>query len=173
MFGPSPLCNAATMASADFCPLLTTPLGMASRQLHEPATSGQTSRGKTRDLHPTYPPHLRPRDPGGIGLRVRWPSRPSRERLVCDSCASGRGFAYSCLPAPPRDDTVAVRLGVPATETPRGLTPPSHFPDPFRSPVDSAVPGAARHARRTNRNGPTPFGVGPCAQAMRTVPDQA
>ncbi len=149
MFGPSPPCDAATMASADSCPPSTMSPDVARRRSFAPTTGEQVSRGKTRDLRPMYPPHIRPRDPGGIGLRVSVPSRPSRERLVCGSCSSGRGFACSCLPTTPRDDAVAVRLGVPATETPGGLAPPSHFPVLFRSPVDSAVPGAPRHARRT------------------------
>ena len=141
-------CAAANTASADFCPPIATPLGLAS-----PRADEQTSRGKARDFPPIYPPHLRSPGPGGIGFRVLWPSRPPDVRLLCGSCSSGQGFAYSFLPTLPRDNAVAVRLGVPATKAPRGLAPPSHFPVRFRSPVDSAVPGAARHARRTTRKG--------------------
>ena len=88
----------------------------------------QTSQGKTRDLHPTYPPHLRPDPPGDIGLRVSWPPRPGSQRLICGSCSSGRDFAYSFLQTPPRDDALAVRLTVPVTRVRRGLSPPSHRP---------------------------------------------
>ena len=144
VFGPSPPCVAATMASADFCPSLAVPLDPASL-----SADGQISQGKTRDLRPTYPPHIRPPSPGGIGLRVFLPPRPPDGRLLCGSCASGRGFACSFLPTTPRDDAVAVRLEVPATKTSRGLTPPSHFPVRFRSPVIQrqlmalrAMPGA-------------------------------
>ena len=139
----------ATMASADFCPSLATPLDPASL-----SADGQISLGKTRDLRPTYPPHLRPSSPGGIGLWVSWPPRPPDGRLLCGSCSSGRGFACSCLHTTPRDDAVAVRLEVPATKTSRGLTPPSHFPVRFRSPVIQrqvmtlrAMPGAPRKGR--------------------------
>ena len=85
----------------------------------------QASQGKTRDLHPTYPPHLRPNPPGDIGLRVLWPPRPRPERLICGSCSSGRDFAYSFLQTPPRGDALAVPLTVPVTRVRRGLPPPS------------------------------------------------
>ncbi len=144
MFGPSPPCAAATMPSADFCPPIAPPRGDSS-----PSADGQTSRGKTRDFRPIYPLHLRPSGPGGIGLRVSLPPRPPDVRLICSSYSSDQGFACSFLPTLPRDNAVAVRLEVPATKASRGLAPPSHFPVCFRSPVDSAGPGAARHARRT------------------------
>lgn len=110
----------------------------------------QISRGKTRDFRPIYPPHLRPPGPGGFGLQVFMPPRPPDGRLLCDSCSSGRGFAYSFLPTFPHENAVAVQLGVPATMAPRGLSPPSHFSFGFRFRITSAVPGAARHARRTS-----------------------
>ena len=139
----------ATMASADFCPSIVTPLGIASL-----SAGGQISQGKTRDLRPIHPPHIRPTDPGGFGLRVSLPPRPPDGRLVCGSCSSGRGFACSFLPTTPRDDAVAVRLEVPATMASRGLAPPSHFPVRFRSPVIQrqftalrAMPGAQRKER--------------------------
>jgi hypothetical protein len=139
----------ATMASADFCPSIATPLGIASL-----SADGQISQGKTRDLRPIYPPHLRPTSPGGIGLRVSLPPRPPDGRLLCGSCSSGRGFACSCLPTTPRDDAVAVRLEVPATKASRGLAPACHFPVRFRSPVIQrqfmalrAMPGAPTKGR--------------------------
>lgn len=116
----------------------------------------QLSRGKARDFHRLDPPHIRPTGPGGAQLRVLLPPRPPTGRLLCGSCSSGRGFAYSFLPTIPRDNAVAVRLGVPATRAPRGLAPPSHFLVRFRSPVDSAGLGAARRARRTKKKGPEP-----------------
>ena len=160
--GSAPSCSAlhhtpcmATMASADFCPSIATPLDPSIL-----SADGQTSQGKTRDLRPTYPPHLRPTGPGGIGLWVFRPPRPPDGRLLCGSCSSGRGFACSFLPTTPRDDAVAVRLEVPATKASRGLTPPSHFPVRFRSPVIQrqvmalrAMPGAPRIDRRALRAG--------------------
>ena len=94
-------------------PLLT-PAGpsqrLAAPLAHPQAGAGrQASQGKTRDLRPTYPPHL----------------RPGTERLLCGSCSSGRGFAYSFLRTPPRGDALAVRLTVPVTRARRGLAPPS------------------------------------------------
>jgi hypothetical protein len=124
VFGPSSPCTTTTVASADFCSPLTTPPSTAS-----PAQCGadeQISRGKARDLRPTYPPHLRPPSPGGIGLRVSLPSRPPNGHLICGSCSSGQGFAYSFLPTLPHGSAVAVQLEVPATKAPRGLPPPSH-----------------------------------------------
>jgi len=105
VFDPSSPCAVTTTVSADFCPSIATSLDPASL-----SADGQISQGKTRDLRPIYPPHLRPSDPGGIGLRVFWPPRPPDGRLLCGSCASGRSFACSCLPTPSRDDAVAVRL---------------------------------------------------------------
>jgi len=66
------------------------------------SAGGQISQGKARDRRSIYPPHLRSTDPDSIGLRVKWPSRPSVARLVCDSCSSGRSFAYSFFRTPPR-----------------------------------------------------------------------
>ena len=53
---------------------------------------------------------------------------PKRVRLLCDSCSSGREFAFSFLPASPHGATVAVQLTVPAIRVRRGLAPPSHPP---------------------------------------------
>ena len=167
MFGPSPLCAAATMASADFWPPFGRPLGLPSL-----SAVGQISQGKARDLRPIYPPHLRTLSPGGIGLRVLWPPRPPSVRLICGSCSSGRGFAFSFLRTPPRGDALAVRLGVATTCSPRGLPPPSHFPARFRSPVDQrlswrwrAMPGA--HHGRSRPFGRPPVQI-PSARSYRT-----
>ena len=66
-----------TMASADFCQNIIAPLEAISLSgsILEQAFQ-QISQGKTRDFPPTYPPHIRHRDPDVFGLRVYWPSRP-------------------------------------------------------------------------------------------------
>jgi hypothetical protein len=144
------------------------------------SADGQTSRGKARDFHPTNPPHIRPTGPGGFGLRIFWPPYPPSGRLSCGSCTSGRGFAYSFLPTSPRDDAVAVRLGIPATRAPRGLSPPSHFPARFPLPVEGApgtpraMPGAEKKAplipRGAFSNGRNP-GAG-CSTQSALVADE-
>ena len=63
-------------------------LGAALQAEPSPGPGRQASQGKTRDLHPTTPPHLRPDPPGDIGLGVSWPPRPEPERLICGSCWS-------------------------------------------------------------------------------------
>jgi hypothetical protein len=114
-----------------------------------PEAREQISQGKTRDGHSIHPPHIRRASPDDMGLRVFVPSRPPVTRLVCGSYSSGRSFACGFLPTSPRGDAVAVRLGVPVIEVPRGLAPPRHFPIRLRVSVDSATHGAARHAWRT------------------------
>jgi hypothetical protein len=47
------------------------------------------------------------------------PARPPDRRLLCGSCSSGQGFAYSFLPTLPHANAVAVQLGVPATKAPQ------------------------------------------------------
>jgi len=108
---------------------------------------GRTARASSR---PRMASALR-RVRGRFGLRVFWPPCPPVGRLSCGSCSSDQGFASSFLPTLPRGSAIAVRLGVPVTKAPRGLSPPSHFPVRFRSPVDSAGPDAARRARRTQK----------------------
>jgi len=112
-----------TMASADSWQFIEPPLGGPS-----PRANRQVSQGKTRDCPPIYPPHLRRSGPGAIGLQVCLPPRPPGQRLLCGSCASGRGFASGFLPTAPRGAAVAVQLRVPGTKVPRGLAPPSHAP---------------------------------------------
>ncbi len=125
MFSPSPSCDMATTASADFCTTIAAPLDAPS-----PTAAVQTSRGKTHDFRSIHPPHLRQPSPGDFGLQVVWPPRPPSRRLVYGSCSSGQSFAYSFLPTYPREYAVAVQLGVPVTKAPRGLPPPSHAPCP-------------------------------------------
>ncbi len=114
------------MASADFCPSIASSYNVDSSR--NTGTDGQTSQGKAFGFHSIYPPHLR-----RFGSGWHWASRfmarsPTDRRLLCDSCSSGRSFAYSFLQTPSRDDALAVRLGVPAIKVPRGLTPPSQTP---------------------------------------------
>jgi len=124
---------AATTASADFCPAFT----------------GQISRGKTRDLRSIYPSHLRPSVRVNIGLRVSPPPRPPTSASYALRVPRAGALPPSFFPTPPRDDAVALRLGVPVTKAPRGLSPPSHFPLGFRLAVLCAIARASRHARRT------------------------
>jgi len=116
-------CPAHPMASADAWQFIEPPLGGP-----RPRASRQVSQGTTRDCPPIYPPHLRRSGPGAIGLQVCLPPRPPGQRLLCGSCASGRGVASGFLPTPPRGAAVAVQLRVPGTKVPRGLAPPSHAP---------------------------------------------
>ena len=90
-------CTPGTMASADFCRPISSPCDGPS-----PWAGRQISQGKTRDFPPTYPPHIRRLDPDDMGLQVYAPPRPSRRRLVCDSCSSGREFAFRFLQIPGR-----------------------------------------------------------------------
>jgi hypothetical protein len=62
----------------------------------------QASWGKARDVRPIHPPHIPP-----TALDDFWTSgglAPSSSvgRLVCGSCSSGQGFAYSFLSTVPR-----------------------------------------------------------------------
>ncbi|SEN96633.1 hypothetical protein SAMN04490369_103443, partial [Vreelandella aquamarina] len=57
----------------------------------------QTSQGKTRDLPPTYPPHLLSPLPDSYGALRIIALSPGCDSLVCDFCSSGREFAFSFL----------------------------------------------------------------------------
>ena len=126
--------HATTMASADFYRPIVTPYDVTS-----PRAGRQISQGKTRDFPPTYPPHIRPLGPDDIGLRVYWPSRPPRRRLVCDSCSSGREFACRFLQIPRRRGHPC---GSARSSCHQGLHrdfhPASRIPGRFREPVRSA-----------------------------------
>ncbi len=54
-----------------------------------------------------------------LGFPTVTPLHPSGSRLICGSCSSGQSFACSFLPTPPRDDAVAVQLGVPGHKGPQ------------------------------------------------------
>jgi hypothetical protein len=148
VFGPSPLCVAATMASADCCLTVVTSPNATSL-----AAVRQLSQGQARDGRSIYPPRIRPLSPDDIGLQVFMPPRPPSVRLVRGSCTSGQSFAYGFLPTTPHDAAVAVPLGVPVIAAPRGLSPPRHFPNRFRYRLLSASHGASRHAWRTRKKG--------------------
>ncbi len=85
-----------------------------------------------------------------IGLQVIVPPHPPRSRLLCGSCSSGQSFAFSFLPAAPRETTLAVQLGVPSHQGPQGTLTPKSLPDRL-SPHGSfaRLHGGPRHAWRT------------------------
>jgi len=149
VFGPSRLCTPLLWPRLTSARASPAPVGATSFEARE-----QISQGKTRDRRSIYPPHIRRASPDDHGLRVFVPSRPPALRLVCGSYSSGRSFACGFLSTTRRRVAVAVRLGVPVIEVPRGLAPPHHFPIRFRVSVDSASRGAARRAWRTQRKRP-------------------
>ena len=159
MFGPSPPGLGKLL-----WPLLTP--AAPSRRLAapvahlKPGAGRQASQGKTRDLRPTYPPHIRPDPPGDIGLWVFTPPRPGSRRLLCGSCSSGQDFACSFLQTPPRGDALAVRLTVPVTRARRGLPPPSRPTHHHSEPTSAvmalrAMPGARGKKIEENILNPT------------------
>ena len=147
MFGPSQLCAPLLWPRLTSARASSAPDGATSGLAHE-----QISQGKTRDRRSIHPPHIRPASPDDRGLRVFVPSRPPAKRLVCGSCSSGRSFACGFLPTSPHGDAVAVRLGVPVIKVPRGLAPPSHFPNRFRyrltAPVRRCAPCLAHTTKK-------------------------
>jgi len=60
------------LASADFC----RPNGSPSGDSCHTRAERQISQGKTRDVHPIHPWHIRRLGLDDIGLRVFWPPRP-------------------------------------------------------------------------------------------------
>ena len=162
VFGPSPPCAAATTTSAVSSRRLSA--SPVRTQARSPGVRRVTFAPSTRRI---YAPPVRVT----IGLRVPPPPRPPTRRLVCGSCPSGQGFAYGCLPTPPRDRAVAGRLGVPVTWAPRGLAPPGHFPVGFRLPVATPMslafaPCPAHGGFGGGRRGPLRFTrrrAAPCA----------
>lgn len=132
----------------------------------------QISQGKARDL-PSSSAAYTALGPDVVGLRIPTPPRPPSGCLVCGSCSSDRRFACSFLPTRPRGRAVAVRLGVPDIKASRGLAPPSHFPVRFRSPVDSARHGAARHAWRTSSSPGASLPRGPHRSGRAELPHPA
>ncbi len=88
------------------------------------------------------PVRLKQRGFGDAGEPV--PHHP----LLQDRTRGPRGHAITLRIA---CDVRLVDPSARVTNTPRGLQPSGLFPALFGLPVDSAVPGALHHARRTNR----------------------
>ena len=90
------LVRPATMALADFCQPLPSPLNGGS-----PYRAGrQTSQGKTCHFPPIYPPHLLPHPPDDYRALSLLVLSPGCDCLVCGSCSSGREFACGFLLTP-------------------------------------------------------------------------
>ena len=72
----------------------------------------QTSQGKTRDLPPTYTPHLLSLLPDSYGALRIIALSPGCDSLVCDFCSSDQSFALRFLRIPPRGGHPCGRLTV-------------------------------------------------------------
>jgi hypothetical protein len=109
------------MPSADFCPLIPTPLDVGSRI------------GKRTDLPgycaPTFPPYTRRIYSRPfrmtIGLRIYWPSRPGA--VAFHALRVPRAGGLPAASSRPRlaAAALAVQLMVPVIRVHRGLSPPS------------------------------------------------
>jgi len=136
MFGPSPPCAGATMPSADFCPLIPTPLDVGSRI------------GKRTDLPgyctPTFPPYTRRIYSRPfrmtIGLWIFWPPRPGAVASHALRVPRAGGLPAASFRPRLAAAALAVRLTVPAIRVRRGLPPPS----------GCALPGAPKKAHEGN-----------------------
>ena len=153
------LVRPTTTPSADSCYPITSPRDGAS-----PRAEQQASQGKTRDLPPTYPPHLLPHLPDGYRASGLVAPSPRYGCLLCGSCSSGQEFACSFLPTTPRDGAVAVQLAVPAIRVRRGLPPPSHrlATTANRMALSRHAPCLAHHGKR-----PSPRREGPSLDTRR------
>ena len=100
---------------------------MASPDCRLPAhlghSVGRLSRGKTRDLPPTYPPHLQPSVRVAIGLRRPVPPRPPPAASYAVRVPRAGSPPTAAFPLHPCH-AVAVRLGVPTTRVSGGLPTP-------------------------------------------------
>ena len=124
LFGPSLPASARVGHRGQLLrPLLTS--RSASFQASPVRAQGETSPGKghgpSRHHRRIYPAALWSRE-----LRGCLPARPRRPGLVSGSCSSARRFAPRFLQRRPRGRRLAVRFGVAATCSPRGLAPPGH-----------------------------------------------
>jgi len=128
--------RAATMASADFCHGIRTPLDALSHQRQH----GRSPRVLRTHLHAyacrIYVTAFR----ASIGLCVYWPAHPTVPPLSA-SCSSSQRFAYSFLQIPPRDRHPCCSANTSPCRVCRGLAPPS----------ECALPGAPKQKRRTRR----------------------
>ena len=104
--------QAATMASAD-CRL----------PAHLGHSVGRLSRGKTRDLPPTYPPHLQPSVRVAIGLQRSVPPLPPPAASYAVRVPRAGSPPTAAFPLHPCH-AVAVRLGVPTTRVFGGIPTP-------------------------------------------------
>jgi hypothetical protein len=136
----------ATMASADFCGSIPTPLDVGSTQA-EP----QISRGKARDCRSMYLRHIRVRDPGDIGLRISLPPRPSRARLLCRSYSSGQSFACSFLPTSPHGRCSCCSARGSCHQGPQRTFTSKSLPGSLSLPVPGPRPRPPRPARPPTR----------------------
>ena len=106
----------------------------------------QPPLGNARDLHPIYPPHLRPTPSNSYRALKSRAFSPRYDCLSMRLLFVGTGLAYRFLQTPPRDGTLAVRLTVPTIRVRRGLhlqvndQPPQLIICRFRD---------TRHTRRT------------------------
>lgn len=144
------------------------PLGAAS----SPA-DGQVSQGKARDFRPIHPPHIRPLGSGWYRASGLHAPSPTGVRLVCGSCSSGQGFAYSFLSTPPRGGSSCCSARGSRHQGPQrtftseslpGLLSLAGYPAPRL--VKTASPGASRHAWRTKKNR-APHLAEPCPRPAR------
>ncbi len=85
----------------------------------------QTSQGKTRDLHPIYPPHLLPHLPNGYRASGLVAPRPSASASYAVSVRRAGSLPAASFRSRVAPDTLAVQLTVPAIRARRGLQPPS------------------------------------------------
>lgn len=118
--------QAATMASADFCHGIRTPLDALSQRQH-----GRSPRVLRTHLHAyacrIYVAAFR----ASIGLCIYWPAHPAVPPLSA-SCSSGQRFAFSFLQIPPHDGHPCCSANTSPCRVCRGLTPLS----------ECALPGA-------------------------------
>ena len=95
----------------------------AAFPLHLGHSVGRLSRGKTRDLPPTYPPHLQPSVRVAIGLQRSVPPRPPPAASYAVRVPRAGSPPTAAFPLHPCH-AVAVRLGVPTTRVFGGISTP-------------------------------------------------
>ena len=153
-FGPSYSAllrlRSGVLASADFC------------RPCDPPCSGSCPRGQDsrspRVRRVTFIPYTRGIYGGLVRITLGFGSfGPLAHQPTprCPSCSSGRDFACSFLPIPPRSGHRCCSARGSCYEGPqKDLHLPRQHPVRFRLPVLSASHGASRHAWRTNKKPP-------------------
>lgn len=124
----------------------------------EPPCSGSCPRGQDdrspRVRRVTFIPYTRGIYGGLVRMTLGFGSvcpLAHQPTPLCPSCSSGRDFACSFLPIPPRGGHRCCSARGSCHGGPqRDLHPPRQFPARFRLPVLSTRLGASRHAWRTN-----------------------